>query len=140
MRVRLTGEETESDAEVQMAPLIDCVFLLLIFFLVTWALREMHPELPIDLPEADAAVKAKAVADTIIISVTKDGQIHLGGQPVSTETLHKKLRAHARRPNARVRVDGDRATAFQYIAYVLDLCKFEGLTRVGVRTKDKQTR
>jgi len=116
MRIRLGGEETEGDAEVQMAPLIDCVFLLLIFFLVTAALREIHTKLPLDLPDAGAAIKAKAVHNTVVISATKDGTIHLGGQPVSTRTLLQTLRAHARVPNARVRVDGDRAAAFQHIA------------------------
>ena len=138
MQIRLGGEETESDTQVQMAPLIDCVFLLLIFFLVTQALREIHPELPLDLPDAGASVKAKAVENTVIISVTKDGTIHVGGQAVTTRTLLTKLRDHARRPDARVRIDGDRAAAFQHIAYVLDLCQFEGLNNVGVRTKDPE--
>ena len=135
MRIRLTGEEAEGEA-IQMAPLIDCVFLLLSFFLVTAALREIHVELPLDLPDAGAYVKAKAVDNTIVISVTKDGTIHLADTPVNTRTLLSKLRAHAKMPNARVRVDGDRACAFQHIAYVLDLCQFEGLNNVGVRTKD----
>jgi biopolymer transport protein ExbD len=138
MRIRLSTEETEGDAEVQMAPLIDCVFLLLIFFLVTYALREIHKELPVDLPDAGAAKDGKAVANTIIISVTKDGTIHLGGLPVSTRTLLSKLREHRKKPDAQVRVDGDRAAAFQHIAYVLDLCQFEGLKKVGIRTKNPE--
>jgi len=135
MRIHL-GEEGQGDAEVQMAPLIDCVFLLLIFFLITAALREIHKELSVDLPEAGAAVRAKAVGDTVIISVTKDGTIHLGTEPVTIQTLHKELRRAAQKPGARVRIDGDRAVAFQHIAYVMDMCQFEGLKNIGVRTKD----
>lgn len=135
MRVR-TDEDMEGGAEVSMAPLIDCVFQLLIFFLVTAALREIHKELPLDLPDAGAATKNKALDDTVVISVTKDGTIHLSGEPVTLQVLHQKLRTAAQRPNVRVRVDGDRAAAFQHIAYVLDLCQFEGLKNVGVRTKD----
>jgi biopolymer transport protein ExbD len=138
MRIQLGEEEAEGDEGVQMAPLIDCVFLLLCFFLVTAALREIHVELPLDLPDAGACVKAKAVDNTIVISVTKDGAIHLADTPVNTRTLLSKLRAHAKMPNARVRVDGDRACAFQHIAYVLDLCQFEGLNNVGVRTRDPE--
>ena len=139
MRIDVNGAG-ESDAEIQMAPLIDCVFLLLISFLVTAALREIHPELPLDLPDAGASIKAKAVDNTVIISITRDGTIHLRGEPVSTATLHRELRKHAAVPNARVRLDADRATAFQHIAYVLDLCQFEGLKSVGVRTKQRETR
>jgi len=136
MAVNSGDTDDEGGADVQMAPLIDCVFLLLTFFLVTAALREVHKELPLDLPEAGAAVKNKALEDTIIISVTKDGTIHLGGEPVTTQTLHQKLRTAAHRPSIRVRIDGDRAAAFQQVAYVLDLCEFEGLKNVGVRVRD----
>jgi biopolymer transport protein ExbD len=136
MRIRLGGEETEGDAAVQMAPLIDCVFLLLIFFLVTAALREIHPELPLDLPDSGAATKdAKTADNTIVISINKAGAIFLQGEAANMQTLHTKLREHARKPNARVRLDGDRAAALQYVAYVLDLCQFEGLKNVGIRTK-----
>jgi biopolymer transport protein ExbD len=138
MRIRVGAEETDDDARVQMAPLIDCFLLLLTFFLVTAALREIHVELPLDLPDAGAYVKAKAVDNTIVISVTKDGSIYLGGFEVTQKKLMDELRKHAKVPNARVRVDGDRAAAFQHIAYVLDLCQFEGLNNVGVRTRDPE--
>jgi biopolymer transport protein ExbD len=131
-------EDMEGDAGIQMAPLIDCVFLLLIFFLVTAALREEVIELVVDLPEAGAATKNTALEDTIVVSVTKDGAIHLQGKPVSVMTLHKELRKAAQKAGLRVRVDGDRAAAFSQIAYVLDLCAFEGLKNVGIRTRDKQ--
>lgn len=135
MRIR-TDDDIEGGAEVSMAPLIDCVFQLLIFFLVTAALKEVHKELPLDLPDAGAATKNKALDNTLIISITKDGTIHLGNEPVSQQILHQKLRQAALQQNARVRVDGDRAAAFQHIAYILDLCEFEGIKNIGVRTRD----
>jgi len=135
MRIRQIDEEG-SAAAVQMAPLIDCVFLLLTFFLVTSALREIHRELPLEMPDRGAASKAKAPDPVLVISIAKDGLIHMAGEPVTLQVLHQKLRAASQQPNVRVLIEGDRAAAFQHITYVLDLCEFEGLKNVGVQTRD----
>jgi len=134
MRVRA---EEEEEVGVQMAPLIDCVFLLLIFFLVAATLKKAHKEVEIELPHSAAAAETKSKYDTVIIEVTKDGTIYLEAQPVTQRLLHKRLReAAAENPDRRVRIDADRRTAFQHIVHVLDLCQFEGLNNVGVRTRD----
>jgi len=135
MRVRLEGDR--EDAEVQMAPLIDCVFLLLIFFLVAASLKKAHKELDIQLPHSAAAIETKSPHDTLIIEVTRDGTVYLEAEPVTTQLLHKRLRtAAAESPDRRVRIDADRRTAFQFIVQILDLCQFEGLNNVGVRSRD----
>jgi len=78
MRVRLEDDE---QVEVQMAPLIDCVFLLLIFFLVATTLKKIDKELPLDLPEAAAAVSKQVVDDMTIIDhhLHRPGWQHLPG-------------------------------------------------------------
>ncbi len=134
MKTRLTGEE---EPAVQFAPLIDCVFLLLIFFLVAATLKKPHKEVEIELPHSAAAEEVQAEYHTVIIEVTKDGDVYLESEPVGTNLLRKRLRALAEEdPNRRVRIDGDRRTAFQHVVQVLDLCQFEGLNNVGVRTRD----
>ena len=135
MRVR--DDNQDDGAEVQMAPLIDCVFLLLIFFLVAATLKKAHKELEIQLPHAAAAIKTKSEPDTLIIEVAKDGTIYMDAQSMTKRLLHKRLReSAAEAPDRRVRVDADRQTAFQHIVYIMDLLQFEGLNNVGVRTRD----
>lgn len=135
--MRVKTAEQEEGAEVQMAPLIDCVFLLLIFFLVAATLKKAHKELELELPHSAAAIKTKSEAETLIIEITKDGQAYMDAEPMSKRLLHKRIReAAAEAPNRRVRIDADRATAFQYIVNMLDLLQFEGLNNVGVRTRD----
>ena len=129
--------DEQEEVGVQMAPLIDCVFLLLIFFLVAATLKKAHKEVEIDLPHSAAAEQTKSKYDTLIVEVTRDGTVHLESEPVTQRLLHKRLReAAAQNPNRRVRIDADRATPFQYIVQVLDLCQFENLNNVGVRTRD----
>jgi biopolymer transport protein ExbD len=135
MKVRKGG--SEDNAEVLMAPLIDCVFLLLIFFLVSGTLKKAHKELEIELPHSAAAIKTKSEFDTLIVEITKDGTVYIDSQPMSKQLLHKKIReAAAEAPDRRVRIDADRATAFQYVVHTLDLLQFEGLNNIGVRARD----
>ncbi|MBM4031059.1 MAG: biopolymer transporter ExbD [Planctomycetes bacterium] len=139
MRIRA---EEEEEVGVQMAPLIDCVFLLLIFFLVSATLKKAHKELAIDLPHSAAATEAKSPAQTVIIEVACDVkgenvEIYLDGQPVTQRLLHKLLQEKATASQTTpVRIDADRRTPFQHVVHILDVCQFYGLTRVGVRARD----
>ena len=133
MRVKL---EDDDQIEVQMAPLIDCVFLLLIFFLVATTLKKIDKELPLDLPEAAAAVSKQLVDDMTIISIDRDGNLYLGSEPVGQGYLANKLRqVAAENPNRRVRIDADRNAPLWAAVQILDICNFEDLRNVGIKTK-----
>jgi len=120
-------------AEVQMAPLIDCVFLLLIFFLVATTLRKIVKELPLELPDSAAAIEVRQEDDLLVIGVNRQGELFVNSEPVSNEMLHERLqKAAARNPQPRIRIDGDRETTLQQLIQVLDLCQFERLNRVGI--------
>jgi len=137
--MRTRSDEEAEEMDVQIAPLIDCVFLLLTFFLCASTMKKAHREVPIQLPHSAAAAKTHAKWDTLVIEITQDGTIYLDAKPVSTRLLHQRLRQAAQdRPDRRVRIDGDRRTAFQHIVHILDLCQFEGLNNVGVRARDEQ--
>jgi biopolymer transport protein ExbD len=135
--MKLRRDNDEDSAEVQMAALIDCVFLLLIFFLVAGTLKKAHRELEITLPESAASAKTKSEFSTLIIEVGRDGTFFLDSQPMSKTLLRTRLReAAAEYKDRQVRVDADRSTAYQHIVYLMDLLQFEGLNNVGFRTRD----
>jgi biopolymer transport protein ExbD len=135
--MRLRGADEEDRAEVHMAPLIDCVFLLLIFFLVAGTLKKAHKELEIELPNSAASKEAKSEYATLIIEVTRDGKIYLDSEPMTKTLLRARLRnAAAEFPERQVRIDGDRNTAYQHITYLMDLLQFEGLKNVRFRTRN----
>lgn len=58
-----------------MSPLIDCVFLLLIFFLVTTMLKKTERRIPIKQPDAQLSLAEKATSDTLYLGIAKDGTI-----------------------------------------------------------------
>ena len=138
MRMQLEQDDT---CEVMMAPLIDCVFLLLVFFLVTATLKKIHKELPIVLPQtgANVAKDGKALDDTLVVSVARNGDVYLRGSQVTTSALLDGLEDFAADPKAqrkRIRIDADKDTPFQHIVHVLVQCEFANLSDVGVRVRD----
>ncbi len=124
------------EVAVPLAPLLDCIFLLLIFFLVATTLRTVEAELELDLPVSAAAVGTTLAAEAIVIGIDSKGVLHLGDVPVGTTDLMLLLRGVAAgQPGQRIRIDTDRSAPAQAIVQVLDMCHFEGLSNIGIRTR-----
>ena len=141
--MKLKSGGSEDEAEVQMAPLIDCVFMLLLFFLTTSMLQKPHKDLGIVLPDATSAEQSTAQFNTLIIEVTAGRPPHgepvivLDGEEMTKTLLHKRLRQLVLNDaDRKVRVDADRDVAVQHVSRLLDLLQFEGLKNVGIRTRD----
>lgn len=137
MRVNLEDDE---QFEVNMAPLLDCIFLLLIFFLVATSFNKLKPdkkeeELQIVLPHSAVALESHTAPEQVlVIGVDSRGRLFLNGQRIGSEALHATLRREAaENRNRRIRIDGDRNTSLQHVVQVLDLCEFEGLRNVSIR-------
>ena len=119
--------QEEPGPTIELTPIIDMVFLLLIFFLVATTYQQSEREIAIALPEAEAAGPISTMLREIIINVDGQGQIIVGGQTMSLEEL-RSLVADAVKVNAdqKVSVRGDKDIAYGTIARVLDVCKAAG--------------
>jgi biopolymer transport protein ExbD len=125
----------EESVDVQMTPLIDCVFLLLIFFLVSSQMKKIEKELPIELPMADVSLQVKATPDLVTVGVDKYGKFYINSQPVGAEGLRVALKsAVAENPDRRIRISGDIYAPFRCIVQVMDTCRGEGIDIVGIHT------
>lgn len=131
MRIDL---QEEDNIEVQMAPLIDCVFLLLIFFLVATTLKKINKELPIDLPRADAAIEVREEPDTLVLGVDRVGNLYVNSQPATVTMLFENVR-DAKLRNRPVRLDADKDTRYERILEVIEMCRVEGINNVGLHTR-----
>lgn len=130
----------DNDAEVQMSPLIDCVFLLLIFFLVATTLKKLDRELPIELPEAVRAVEAPADPSTLVIGVDSLGRPYLDGAIVTPGVLLDRLNEVMNtNPDRKIRIDADRDTDFQDVVHILEALNVRNLANVTVRVDDHDT-
>lgn len=138
MRIDLGDDE---QPEIGLIALIDCIFFLLMFFMVATSFKqkEQHKDkpLPIQLPRSGASlVRSEAAPDALVIQVDRAGAISIGGAVLSTEALHARLRDEAgRQPGRPVRIEGDGRVPYQSIVRVLDLCQFEGLTNIAMLTR-----
>ena len=140
MRIKL-GEEEQP--EIGLIALIDCIFFLLMFFMVATSFKQpadvkKQVELPVELPVSQVSLEAgEAGAVPLVIGVDKDGSLFLDGEPVSTQVLHGRLKQEAAaHPGRRVRIDGDQLAKYQDIVHVLDLCQFERLTNISMHTRN----
>ena len=78
-------------ASFQLAPMIDIVFLLLLFFLVTYQITEQEKDNRISVPTSSEGVQSKRVANEIVINITKEGEISVAGEAYTKTQLNQKL-------------------------------------------------
>ncbi len=129
--------EDDEKPEVQLTSMMDCIFLMLIFFLVSSQLKKVEKEVPLELPTANVARSVKATPDLVKVSVTSKGGLYVNGRDVGPGGLRTALRkAKAESPDRRIRLDGDVFAPFRAIVQVLDVCQQEGLVVVGIHTAD----
>ncbi|NND99407.1 MAG: biopolymer transporter ExbD [Pirellulaceae bacterium] len=123
---------------LSLTPLIDVVFLLLIFFLVTSEFEEEERRLKIVLPEATSAVPMTGKPREIIIDIDEEGLIYLRGQTTDLGELEQLLRASvANNPtNQTAVIRADKATAFQPVVSVMDICNRTGISDYSVTTQE----
>ena len=127
--------EEEEHIEIQMTSMMDCIFLMLIFFLVSSQLKKVEKELPIELPRANTTRDVKSTPDLITVSVNKNGELFVNSKPVGDAGLKNALANAAKEnPDRRIRINGDVFAPFRSIVQVLDTCQGEGLTVVGIHT------
>lgn len=127
-------------AGMQLAPMIDIVFLLLIFFIVTWQFSRYETELNVSVPTAEEGADLTRPKGEIIINVLADSVIRVEGVTVDLPQLHNKLAAIARQfENQPVRIRGDAAVAYQRIVEVIDTCQRAGIWNISFATQRPQS-
>ena len=109
---------------LNLTPLIDVVFLLLIFFLVATRFAQDDRELPVLLPSAASAVPMIAEPSELVINVDSTGQYMIRGEQMSLAKVESILqRSVVDNPiNQMVIIRADRNVVFQAVVSVMDLC------------------
>jgi len=87
--MRLDIKHADEDIEVDMSPMIDMVFLLLIFFIVASVV--IDEKVPIKIPKAAYAKVPEDTTGRLVVSVNKDDKMFVGPMPVSLEQLQEQL-------------------------------------------------
>ncbi|MFK8111480.1 MAG: ExbD/TolR family protein [Rubripirellula sp.] len=123
---------------LSLTPLIDVVFLLLIFFLVTSEFEDEERRLDIVLPSATSAVPMTSRPREIVIDIDAKGAVYLRGQATDLDELGRLLRvAVTSNPTSQsVVIRADRSTSFQPVVSVMDVCNQTGVSDYSVTTQE----
>jgi len=114
----------EEGSAIQMAPLIDIIFLTLVFFMVTSVYATIESEVDIALPTADSAVQTERAQGEIFINLQRDGTIVVNGQQMDVAKLQDVLyRVAEHFPGGSVILRGDRDAMLGRAVEVLDCCR-----------------
>jgi len=128
---RVRGRRGKGQANIDLTPLIDVVFQLLIFFLLT-ATFQNNPSFKVKLPKAknqDVTREPKAV----VVSIGATGEVEIDGKRVDDRELQMRLCAAAQEDTTTgVNIRADESTAHQHVVKVMDLAKTCGLEKLGI--------
>ena len=114
-----------------MAPMIDMVFLLLVFFMCVSTLAKADKAEKVELPESHASEVPEDVSARGVVSVKEDGSIFVGTQSVSLEVLKERIGGELKRnPELQITVRADKTTPFVEIKKVLKACAEVGAYEV----------
>lgn len=127
MSVKL--RESSAMSSLSIAPLIDVVFLLLIFFLVTSRFEKQEREMDLELPEASQSVPITETPSEIVVNLGADGQLVIDGSVRGIDELEQILaQAAANNPlTQNVLIRSDRRAPVGSFIGVIDVCKKLGL-------------
>ncbi len=124
----IESSEPDGAASIELTPIIDMVFLLLIFFLVATTFHQTEREMQVALPASATAGPISTTLREIVINVDAEGAVIVSGRPMALEDLRVLIdEAVAGNPEQKVTLRGDRTTAYENIVRVLDVCKASGI-------------
>ncbi len=122
------------DLVVDITPLIDVVFLMLIFFMVSTSFN-VATALKLDLPSSHAKPDAKAKQHPLVVAIKADGSLFVDGKAVADHDLHGRLLAASKGDaTRRVVVRADSEARHKRVVLVLDALQQIGLNRIGIAT------
>jgi len=114
-----------------MTPMIDMVFLLLVFFMTVSTLARADKQVKLDLPESSQSDVPEDLSDRGTVSLDAEGKIYLGARPLTLEAMQAEMKeALELNPELRIHVRADEKTPYREIKEVLRACAEVGAYEV----------
>lgn len=123
-------------ADFPLAPMVDVVFLLLIFFIATMQYTQSERELNVSVPVAEEGADARQTVGEIIVNVRESGEVVVDKSVMDKTQLFEKLkRIAAVHKNQAIRIRGDGKVEYQKIVEVIDVCQKAGIPNISFATQ-----
>lgn len=134
--MRQWREQRSRGTDINMAPLIDMIFILLIFFLVTTSFVK---ESGVEVKRPAAASAEPQPQAQMIIGINPQGQVYIEGRQIPLQRLQQRMADfHAQQPGASVVVAADRNSRTNTLMQVLDACRMAGVEDVSLAAAPEQ--
>lgn len=132
----------DEQPKLNLTPMIDIVFLLIIFFMVgTTFVSQQERNIPLEVPEVSDTGALTAPPENRVVNVYRDGSITLDREAVSLPELTARLKAaRSQYSQLGVVVRGDAHAVHQNVTEVLNACRQAGITKLGISVKINRVR
>jgi biopolymer transport protein TolR len=138
MAIVLRNEGSKINSNINVTPMVDVMLVLLIIFMVITPM--LHPGVPINMATAanPIAMSDADKADSLILSVMRDGKMFLGSESVTSESLTQKVRdTVVNRVNKTVYVRADARARYGILVTAVDDLRSAGVDQLGLLTEQK---
>ena len=138
MPLRMHQEEVPT---INLTPMIDIIFQLIIFFMVGSRFTEMDKKIEVNVPQVSSANNLPTAPTRCVIAVQNNGQLSLNGNLVTLDALTDELKAlRATTTELNVIVRGDANAPLQNVASALAACRTAGVADVGIAVRSSGTK
>lgn len=128
-------------ASVQMASLMDVIFLLLCFFVTSSVFSQWETEISIALPTAKSATVPGRMPGEIILNMATDGSVSVNGQKLTLAEVTERLTRIAKLyPGQPVVIRADKATPYESLVGLIDACRTADVWNFSLATKDEDAK
>ena len=122
----------EDSGGIDISPLIDCVFILLIFFIVTTTFVE-ETGVEVDKPQAASSVRLEKTS--ILLALTAEGNVVYGGREIGISGIQPLVKRMLQQEDVPVIVQADQAASSGLLVRVIDEVKLAGATKVSIASR-----
>ena len=133
LRNRRQARGAGESEEINISPLIDMVFILLIFFIVTTVFVE-ETGVEVDKPQAASAIDLEK--NSILLAITGEGNVVYGGRDIGISGVRAVVRRQLQDDNMPVIVQADKVVPTELTVRVIDEAKLAGASKVSLATGD----
>jgi len=131
-RLRIQAEEEESSIDI--TPMLDVVFIMLIFFIVT---ATFIKEAGIDVNRPDAATAVKQEKANILIAINANNEIWIDRRQVDIRSVRPNIeRLHAENPQGSVVIQADKESKTEFLIKVMDAARSAGVFNVAIAAQE----
>jgi len=132
---QMTSDET-SETGIDISPLMDCVFILLIFFIVTTTFVE-ETGVEVDKPQAASSVKLEK--NSILIALTEKGEVVYGGREIGISGVQPLVKRMLQKEEIPVIIQADTSAQSGLLVRIIDEAKLAGAVKVSIATRKSKS-